>query len=269
MQDIMLFHYTNLKNLKSIFTSGYIRLTDITKSNDPAEGTFALDMLRKALKELNRYEKMDISAYEKLSLAYFAFLDKEKAYERFNQVMLTLSFSGSENRLAMWRLYGDNGMGAAIGISSKTLNKIAENEGFEFKKVEYLSEGDMQNRAEAFWLENMDKCDEDIQKAIEKFYLDGYFIKREENAFEQEWRIIYEGLSLESYGIFPHNVPKEIDFEVKRDDIVLFYNLPANEVIENVFFGPNCKVKGKEIKLVIDKYLNGKCTYENDWIVMR
>lgn len=267
----VLYHYTSLNNFERIIKEGYLGMADIVKSNDPAEGIFALDALEKAYKRMSCQKLIRPKECDRFRKIYIEFINDEKYSSRLQQVVLASSFCEPNLPLALWRSYGDNGRGVAMGVAKGVLNAIGEKENFIFRKIEYLTEEEMINRAISFWLLNKNRTDYEIREEIFKFYIDGYFFKRAENSYENEWRLIYTGIKLDQYELLPSNVPKEIDMYMREDDMVIFYKLDIrnNPLIEQIYLGPQCKVSSSEMKLFLSKYKvqhNGVMT---DGTVMR
>lgn len=267
----VLYHYTSLKSFERIVKNGYITLNDIIKSNDPAEGFFAFDVLKEAYKSLYRDDVIDRKTYDKLHKAYFDFSEGETAFGRFQHTILSISFCEPELPLALWRCYGDNGKGISFSISKKRLIELGENENFRFSKIEYLTQNEMLDRSKNFWVENSEKSEEDLLKLLGDFYINGYFIKRKENAYEREWRLAYTGIGLEDYCLIPHAVPDEVDMFMRDDDMVSFYKIPIRpeRLIEHIYIGPQCKITHNEMKLFLAKYKVKHNGVLSDGIVMR
>ena len=268
----VVYHYTSLDGFNRILSSGSLALTDITKSNDPAEGFYALQMLKEAYCKLYHDEEIDDKTYHQFHKAFFEFSEGEQSFGRLKQVVLSISFCEPDLPLALWRTYGDNGRGVAIGVSKKYLSQKAESEGFTFKPVEYVSEKEMIERYCKFWKRHIDINEISIGDDLRKEYIEGYFIKRPENHYESEWRLIYTGLNLEKYTILAPDVPDEICSYMREDDVVLYYKLIINEndrVIDYVYTGPQCKITDNEMRLLLKKNKIKYCSVCHDNTVMR
>ena len=267
----VLYHYTSLKSFERIVKDGHISLSDIIKSNDPAEGFFAFDALKEAYKLLYDDKRIDDTTYNKLHRAYFNFSENEIAFGRFQHTILSISFCEPELPLALWRCYGDNGKGIAFSISKKRLMKLGERDNFRFSKIEYLTQGEMVDRAKKFWLENYEKSEGELFKQLGDFYIRGYFIKRKENEYEREWRLVYTGINLGEYCLIPHSVPDEVDMFMREDNMVALYKIPIrpDQLIEYIYIGPQCKITHNEMKLFLSKYKVKHNGVLSDGVVMR
>ncbi len=281
--NFILYHYTSLEGFYRIITSGAIALCDVIKSNDPAEGEYALEMMKKAYKKMRGDEEINDADYKKLHIAFFEFLEEEKISGRLQQAILSLSLCQPEVPLALWRTYGDNGRGVAIGIAKEKLREIGEKPGFEFRQVEYLDEEEMLKKYMKFWKEQLqDRNDitqdenDKLKEAIRKQYMEGYFIKRQENAFEKEWRLVYRELNLQEYSTIKVltdklKISEELDAYMKQDDMVIFYKLAIKDeqIINTIMLGPQCKITYNEIQWFLQKYGIKVCGLGKDISIMR
>lgn len=267
----LLYHYTSLEGFERIVKNGYIALTDITKSNDPAEGRFALVSLDEAYKKLYRYGEINYDTFDKLRKIYFDFAGSETTFERLQHAVLSVSFCEPDLPLALWRSYGDNGKGVCFSISKDDLKKQGEQYGCKFDKIQYLTENEMVDKSMQFWKDNMDKTDDVITELLMEFYIDGYFIKRAENKYEREWRLVYTGVVLSDYLVIPRQVPEQLDVFMREDDMVIFYKIPIKpeRIIDHICIGPQCKVTENEMRFFLSKYEVDFCGVHRDGVVMR
>lgn len=267
----VLYHYTSLRSFERIIKNGYISLNDIIKSNDPAEGFFAFNALKEAYRSLYNDKLIDEKTCKKFHKAYFDFSESETAFGRFQHMILSISFCEPEVPLALWRCYGDNGKGISFSISKNYLMELSKKDGFIFLNIEYLSYDDMMERAKKFWLENSERPEGELVKQLMNFYIMGYFIKRKENSYEREWRLVYTKLNLEDFSLMPRSVQDEVDMFMRDDDMVVFYKIPIQpeQIIEHIYIGPQCKVTNKEMNLFLEKYHVKHNGVLSDGIVMR
>ena len=267
---MLLYHFTNLENFIRISKTGAISLCDITKSNDPLEGVFVLNALEQACQRL-LWEEEDqancIEIYKKLQ----EFKDDEFSFGRLQHMVFSLSFCEPENRLELWRTYGDNGCGVALGFDKSTIEKIGHDEGFRFEKITYKSDEELQQDCIILLKNHLHDDVNSFMDSLQSFFMNGYFIKRIENRNEKEWRLVYTGLDLSPYLLCSPSVPAEIDVYPKRDDVVAVYNLDISEKLEinNILLGPRCKATTNEIKLIMAKYGIHIFGCESDYIKMR
>lgn len=253
-----IYHFTSLKNLERIARTGYIALTDVTKSNDPSEGIYVLETLKQSYQKLWRDGEITEKQYLRFHQLFFDFVENEKTGRRLQQMVLSLSFCEPDIPLALWRAYGDQGRGAAIGIAKEKLEQIGQKRGFRFQQVQYYDEKELIYRQQEFWRTHLGDTDESLQAALREQYICGYFTKREENSYEKEWRLIYAGFSMKNYnmpGLEPE-MPEELDAYAKADALVFYYKLPVNQerLIEHIRLGPQCKAKACEMLAFLKRY---------------
>lgn len=104
-----LFHYCSNSTFHSIISSGTIRLSSMTMSNDYMEG----ELIGEALIELCKKEKVS-DEFTK---------DLLQNYDFFKQMFSGMAFCLSENGdlLSQWRGYAGDGTGFSIGFSTEHL----------------------------------------------------------------------------------------------------------------------------------------------------
>ena len=259
----VLYHYTTLGTFEKIVKNGYMAMFDIVKSNDPLEGKFAIKSIKDAYKKIRTYENLSEDRLSNLQRAYHAFLDEVESYGRLQNIICSLSFCIPTHNLLLWRTYGDNGKGIAIGVGKSELEKFNNYANFEFRKVEYKSKDDYSAMAKEMLLCVSKMSKNDALTKIYAFYIDGYFIKELYNSDEEEYRLIFKGIDLTNYTL-PSTGEKIDNVEMlvtSNDDMKVFYKLSiqknAGEInesflkINNVLIGPNCKSNVQEIRLLL------------------
>ena len=174
-----IYHFTSLKNLERIARTGYIALTDVIKSNDPAEGIYVLETLKQSYQKLWRDGEITEKQYLRLHQLFFDFVENEKTGGRLQQMVLSLSFCEPDFPLALWRAYGDQGRGAAIGIAKEKLEQLGQKRGFRFQQVQYYDEKELVRQQQEFWRIHLGDTNEALQAALREQYICGYFMKRE------------------------------------------------------------------------------------------
>ena len=285
MENKLLYHYTSLKSFCEIIRNRQFRLFDITKSNDPLEGIFLIDAIKEAILNMYRNDDLTEEQYHIANRAFFEFEAEIYTNRRLNFIYAVMSFCEPEHELSLWRGYGDNGKGVAIGVSEDTLKNIANDiDNMEFKRVIYLSDKEVKDKAEEFWkglvandeIVGTENGIEKIKDELFKKYEESYFIKHSANKDENEYRLLYRAAELKDYIIpfFMGELPPEIDFHVLADDIKLFYNLElfqnGKNIINDIVIGPLCKIERLEANMFMQK--NGiqvYCTDKADNIAMR
>ncbi|WP_294412114.1 DUF2971 domain-containing protein [uncultured Ruminococcus sp.] len=259
----VLYHYTTLGTFEKIVKNGYLAMFDIIKSNDPLEGKFALDALKSAYDAICINDDLAIDKLTMLKDSYHAFLEAVESFGKLRNVVCSLSFCKPTHKLLLWRTYGDNGKGIAIGVGLTELEKFNELEHFEFRKVEYKSKNDYILIAKQMLLKAAEMSEINAFNEIAAFYYNGYFIKESYNSDEEEYRLIFKGIDLNNY-ILPSCGDKIENVEMlatSNNDMKIFYklsickttkdNLEPFIIINNISIGPNCKCMPQEIRMLL------------------
>lgn len=283
IEDKVLFHYTTLDTFYNIVKSGELRLYDVTKSNDPLEGRFAINALEKAYKNLYDEKKICKDKYHVAHASLFEFNCNNRIYGRTSDLYAAASFCSSKHEMTMLRCYANNGKGVAIGFpANKLLSLAEENDGMEFRKIQYLTDEEMSKNAEEFWLNIFKDCNisllnisdeeamEPLIKKIEEFVYEGLFIKHIANKDEEEYRLLCKVNDLFQISIFTRTLDDRIDFYCGDNDIKAYYKIPVKELISHVLIGPASNVSPTEMKAFLDKYeINSYPVEKITWINMR
>lgn len=131
MDKNIVYHYCNLNTFYSIISNKTLRLSDITKSNDQLEITWANSIIRKVFS--NSYNVLKDEIQNKLKKEDYMTHVEEKISLYFEQNELknkffVVCFSGkkSGDLLSQWRGYGDDGQGIAIGVNEFVLKRIGD-----------------------------------------------------------------------------------------------------------------------------------------------
>lgn len=287
----MLYHYTSLEAFANIIKTKEFRLFDITKSNDPLEGEYMLRALKKTCNFFSFSDSgLSEDQYRLARRALFDFEQEIYGRSRFKDFFASASFCIPHHQLMMLRSYADNGRGVSVGVAWATLENLAEKiPNIEFKRVQYLSETDMKNRAMNFWgatvpnlkIGKNDIDNEDlipIIEAIKKEFEEGLFIKSKPNEDEEEYRLLYHCKDLFALHLpkVPVDIPVEVDFAILRDDIKAYYKIPLGTEekdlfhFQNIVLGPLCKATPDEMQVFLQKngiFMNS--ISENSDIYMR
>lgn len=156
--------------------------------NDPTEYKFVDNCVYKAIQKYEELEKKDNAvseAYKKYSLE----LDSE--FEN----PFVVSLSGVKDDLAMWRMYGDNGRGVAIGVNSTNIANTFK----KFLNCDYFDESSLVKRfinngvAKVYYkfIEDLSKNSVKSQShEIECLQQMRIFSKHCCYSVENEWRIV-------------------------------------------------------------------------------
>ena len=178
-QPEYLYHYTTMSALFAMLNN--INKDDSIKfwashysyMNDPTEYNFFIVALSSAV---FKYEKIN-----GLSKRYFRLKEVYDEAVFMAGDLFILSLSDKRDNLSMWRAYGANGQGVAIGFKTNALNLIDNKNDYKLKRVEYFDHDEL--------IRQFDK--NDIQKLYEG--LGGERIKIDKTIHEK--RIVYKDIS--------------------------------------------------------------------------
>jgi hypothetical protein len=123
----ILYHYTSISTLLKILDSDpeqkiCVWATHAKYFNDPYEYNLAISLLKRSLSRFEKENSKKGNKSEKLS---------KKAISSFGIIAgspFILSLSENADDLTMWRTYGTNGEGVAIGFDKKELQLYAESQ---------------------------------------------------------------------------------------------------------------------------------------------
>ncbi len=269
----IVYHYTSLSTFVNIVKSGELRLSDITKSNDPIECTFALDAIKKAYHQIINREDITEQQRRFMHCCCFEYIESIYCYGHLNNLVLAVSFCEPEHELSLWRTYGDNGCGIAIGFSKNKLAEFAQvNDGFCFDKIEYLSPQELEKRAIDVWEKvlqsspcDCDEMPESAKKLLDDFFFAGYFVKHNSNSDENEYRLLWHSVNFSDF-ILPLISKKldNLDFIATSNGLRAYLPIKLvsptesttttnryNASLNNIVLGPNCNTSITEMQLFL------------------
>lgn len=194
----IVYHYTTMSALYSIINGiksnedgSYFELyaTYYRFANDPTEYFFANECIYEAIRTYEDQQGEDHEAsnmYKKVFDGVGGFL----------QEPFIVSFSALEDDLSMWRMYGGNGLGIAIGVDANSLMTAFKDEIFypcTYKdRISFIEELNSEKIAKIFYefskkiVEEGPIYDTNMLRRILKYRL---FIKQSCYSPECEWRI--------------------------------------------------------------------------------
>ena len=258
----ILYHYTSFSSFVNIIESGKLRMYDITKSNDPLEGKFALESLNKAFVEYTSKQNNG-KKYRFLDKSLKEFEERFNPLDKTSKLVFATCFCEPVHELLLWRSYGDNGRGIAIGVNSEKLETLNEEDDFEFKTIDYYDDEKMQAKCFDYWIKYIDKFytdnkdnspTEEMISDIEKFYYQSFFIKHDSNFDECEHRLINYGPKLSDYFLPGCGEKAEGVKALSKDNDVIFYSeldLVKSGIVNNFVIGPQCNVTQTELRLLL------------------
>lgn len=198
--DEHLLHYCSWDSYFSIIESQNIRFCALPYMNDPLELDYGIHFIRNKIEEYKECfpEEIHSPTFEKLIF----FAEKELPL-RYSRVYI-FCMSGFQDRLAMWRAYGDDGEGCAIGFSKEKLLELSpKSDDMSFfltpliykknhleKITEYIfhilqkfSNINMQSK-------NEDEVNQFVHNFFDEVTMVPLLIKNSEYVEEVEWRLI-------------------------------------------------------------------------------
>jgi hypothetical protein len=186
---MILYHYTTLSAMLSIFENQILWMSDSSTMNDPSEGKYIRSLIDNEIK--NFFDGREIEA---------EWLEIEL---QMNKFYLT-SFTSDGDNLNQWRSYADSGHGVAIGIyvndehvveipnrnGNATFSKCIYDENFQKSKIkEILDET------------HVSQADNKYQQAWQQLVNWSTIFKHPSYAYENEYRLIYS-----QQGIMPRRI---------------------------------------------------------------
>ena len=147
----ILYHYCSTSTFHAIITSGVIRMSSLTMSNDSMEGKWAVEVANKVCADV-------------ISPAFVAGVIQD--IKLIPTVMNCVGLCLSEKRdlLSQWRGYANNGYGVCIGISRESITEICdrkEKDRNDVRLQKVIYRNDLQNsmikseiKSLRKWLEN-------------------------------------------------------------------------------------------------------------------
>lgn len=237
----VLYHYTTMNSLCNILNGienkgteehpcYFFKLwfTCVTYMNDPLEEVFFKQSLYYAFENFQKLNCL-VDKRDELQIAFTGLgLNRGDGY--------AVSLSENHDSLTMWRAYGSNGQGVAIGFDvDKLANAVLSFEKCKFLKMDYKSlnefivtftEEDVQNAYDAIEIEEERGA---INLPVFESLYDKYQqVKTDAYKEENEWRIV-----------FNDDIYKKKSFRERNGLIIPYYEveLPL-EVIKRFVIGP-------------------------------
>lgn len=271
MSKKIVYHYCNINTFYSIISNQTLRLSDITKSNDRLEMTWAISIIRKVFEE--KYESLDTEIKSAIKIENYMDCIEQKISLYFEQNELrnkffVICFSGqnSGDLLSQWRGYGDDGRGIALGFREQTLNRISDSvrlyEGNDacilYNKVLYdeknqknkieeivghfLSKLNAKCKSENLGLDN--ELESILLECFPRLYQEAIFMKNPFFQEENESRlVICEGNAGKQFKNGEiDNLKKQ--YYIRKNQLVGYYDISLQKVsqktILKLIIGPKC-----------------------------
>jgi hypothetical protein len=254
----ILFHYTSIEVLTKIIDSVEDKIcffaTHAMYLNDPTEYCNAISLLEESMKKFETDNK--IQNKQSYNFKHHLFSDMSLM---FGEPYL-LSFSENDDDLAMWRSYGSDGRGVAIGLDRTKLQKYSRdesNENTDLIKCLYEKD-DIMNGLIKFWSKNYDQISiSDDGKSIGLNNFDLFFnltqfcfsFKSHAYTIEKEWRLCKTDADSSS------SSNKNIHYRERNGLIVPYLRHHfSKDIIKKIVIGPcvNREMLKKSILMLLD-----------------
>ncbi|MCU4163929.1 DUF2971 domain-containing protein [Carboxylicivirga caseinilyticus] len=264
MDNNILYHYTSVDTFLKIFKEGTknicLRATHAAYFNDPYEGKYTVELLEESFR---KYEEDNNIKERKQGMNQLVI---NFIHSALGEPYL-LSFSEHPDSLTMWRAYGDNGNGIAIGFDKYVIGSNPE-EKPNVNLIDCLyDESKIKAILQTHWdkVYNNYKINEGktsyhgspIFPIYNKFY---FGFKRKEYAIEAEWRLCQNVHSTQTK---KHRV---------SNGLIIPYveHIFPQEAIKKIVLGP-CLDPEKSKKSVADfaKYKGLHLNEETDIIISK
>jgi hypothetical protein len=203
----VVYHYCSMASFLSILKTNSLRLSNITKSNDPTEITNVIPVLKEVTKDvLTDYNKQMSTQYQFADNTISLLIDR--FFEDLSKNFYVICFSEKRDLLSQWDRYADNAKGVAIGFNTRHFVKLQIETGSQyiFGKIIY-DQNVLVRSVEHFLRHEIDKkwrsCDDlhnmnlienvttNLVCTILQFsvlFKDEFFLE------ENEWRLVYNPL---------------------------------------------------------------------------
>ena len=279
MDKNIVYHYCNINTFYSIISNKTLRLSDITKSNDQLELTWAKSIIRKVFG--NSYDELKDEIKSKLKKeAYMdqieqkiaSYFEKDELRNKF--FVICFSGNNSGDLLSQWRGYGDDGQGIAIGFNESVLKRISdpvqmyenkEQQCILYNKVIY-DEKSQEKRIKEIVMHFLKKLNDQsinnefginnqfesiLLECFPRLYQEAIFMKNPFFKEEDESRLVIcegkEGEIIESR----ESSISEKKYYIRNNQLVGYYDINLEKVkkqkILEIVMGPKCKLDQKTL----------------------
>lgn len=260
----VLYHYTSMSTLFKLLDNLHtlpedakenridnysleFRASHLSFVNDPTEREFFLSGLTEAMVQYEK--KMNLPEGKSEN-----FLCGVRIFQELLGEDYTISLSENEDSLTMWRSYGANGCGVAIGFDREKLEKLDSG---KLARVKYMNNREIVSIFSNELLRNIyNESIKDTKRGVnqrldilKQVKSDAGFIKNEAYTDEKEWKFsIYA----------PDNM--DVDFYEKNGLIIPYYKIKIPfSAIDRIIIGPcaNSELSVKSLRMMIEKKLIG------------
>lgn len=203
----VVYHYCSMTSFLSIFEASSLRLSNITKSNDPTEITNVIPVLKEVTKDV-------LTDYNKQMSPQFRFTDNtisvlvDRFFEDLSKNFYVICFSEKRDLLSQWDRYADNAKGIAIGFNTRHFVKLQIETGSQYifgkiiydqsvlvKSIEHFLRYEIDRKWEPCNdLHNMNLIENITTNLVCTILQFSVLFKNEFFLEENEWRLVYNPL---------------------------------------------------------------------------
>ena len=277
----IVYHYCSMETFCKIITTDTLKLTNITKSNDPEEAIYIRNCLSDTLKKVVRRYNHGVDEGSKIrDSAVDEILDKYFDTHNPSRMFYAICFSESQNKLSQWEQYAEHSSGVAIGFDTHALNRLhTEESGYAFGPIVYgdVNVKEQINKLTNKFLEKNRMDDNNISSKFNNFLYTTILafanhaplFKSDFFSEENEWRLVYtpkklvSRITYDNFFDFRSEVDQMADQEgVRRSAICYegkggklrsyielnFANI-RNDLIREIVLGPKADVGPYDLDL--------------------
>lgn len=292
----LLWHYCSNDTFLEILKHQTIRLSDITKSNDYMELMYVLNPLKSMVEERNSWPAMLGSSIGTLVGGLIgAWIEKPENKDEYWKNLLSndaknkadnkalqehlarftekidgcvwgFCLTENEDDLNMWRGYGNNTSGIAIGFKKSELKNMCDRyKTSNFGEIVLSGVNYGKNKAKSTALEMFDRLfgktqdlrgldEEEQNNALSEIFADlGVTLATcKDSGFksEREVRIILSSVNMEKFDGL------KVDYRIKNNKIVSYIDIAINinEAIQTVYVGPKNDNSVADIERILKHY---------------
>ena len=272
------YHYCSVETFFKIISNKSIWLSDISKSNDSEEITWALkqctnylfDLMGEYQKSLSKEEITDEDSKKMFQEArdLISFHINKEA-ERY----WVLCLSDKKDDLGQWRGYSQDASGVAIGLRAEYIARLVGDnaiddcdEKLHFDSVEYYKQFEVNSVFSQLNDNNKNISDMSkdefysyIKKIVVFSLIFAPYIKSDYFEDESEWRIAYKMSCSELHkGRIPsienEHLSSKYEYSLNRGKLISHLELilkHPSDAIASIWLGPKCTLSKREVKLFL------------------
>lgn len=203
----IVYHYCSMTSFLAILETSSLRLSNITKSNDPTEITNVIPVLKDVTKNvLTDYNSLISTPYQFRDDTISTLVDR--FFEDLSKNFYAICFSEKRDLLSQWDRYADNGKGVALGFNTRHFVKlqVETRSQYIFGKIIY-DQNALANSIESFlrneivgkWkscddIHNVNLIENVINNLVCTILQFSVLFKDSFFSEETEWRLVYNPL---------------------------------------------------------------------------